>query len=422
MKDTDDPQAVPAAWPALVALAVVVLLSITILVVDLVVDQRTADVTAKLTENSMRSIALADDLRYQAYRLSTANLTPDQIQSVAEQIDNDARAYEPLANAPGEATEWKRLQALLAHLKHEQPLPSTGSSATLISEIETSIAKLVQINQAEARRDAASIGAAHQGGLAIDAVVGAVTVILAALIALALLRALGRQRALLRVHLASLGERNRELNAFAGRTAHDLKGPLSPLKGYADLLSLRDEPEVREIAKRISRATERMGGIIENLLELSIHGKPVAGQVTVTPVVLELLDELRADLREAEVKLELTECTTACSAGTLVQILRNVIGNALKYRSPSRRLLLRIEARRTDGQIELGVSDNGIGMDAETAAHAFEPLYRGPGSSSPGHGLGLAIVKRTVTAIGGTVELTSTKGEGTRVLVRVPAA
>jgi signal transduction histidine kinase len=61
-------------------------------------------------------------------------------------------------------------------------------------------------------------------------------------------------------------------------------------------------------------------------------------------------------------------------------------------------------------------------MDAETAAHAFEPLYRAAGSSSPGHGLGLAIVRRTVQSVGGTVELTSTKGEGTRVTVRVPAA
>ena len=152
--------------------------------------------------------------------------------------------------------------------------------------------------------DAASIGAAHHGGLVLDAIVGATTLILAALVALVLLRALGRQRALLRVHLASLGERNRELNAFAARTAHDSKGPLSPLKGYADLLSLRDEPEVREIARRMQRASERMTGIIEDLLELSVHGKPVPGQVTVTPVVLELLDELRGDLRDAEVKLE----------------------------------------------------------------------------------------------------------------------
>lgn len=413
---------VPAAWPALVALAIVVVLSIGTLAVDLYVDDQTADTTAQLTENSLRSVALADDLRYQAYRLSVANLTPDQIASIAEQIDSDARAYNPLATSIGEAAEWQRLQGLLAHLRHEQPLPTTGSGATLISEIETSIARLVEINQQQARRDATSIGSAHRSGLFLDAIVGAATVALVALVALLLLRALRRQRALLRVHLASLGERNRELNAFAARTAHDLKGPLSPLKGYADLLSLRDEPEVREIARRIGRAAERMNGIIEDLLELSVHGKPAAGQVLVTPVVLELLDELRAELRDAEVKLELGDCTTACSAATLSQILRNLIVNAAKYRSPSRRLLLRLEARRATDHVELAIADNGLGMDPVTAAHAFEPLYRAPGSSSPGHGLGLAIVKRTVTAIGGTVDLTSQPGDGTRVTVRVPAA
>jgi signal transduction histidine kinase len=397
-------------------------LSIGTLAVDLYVGDRTADTTARLTENSLRSVALDDDLRYQAYRLTAVNLTPDQIASIAEQIDADARAYDPLATGTGEAAEWQRLQGLLAHLRHEQPLPTTGSSATLVSEIETSIARLVEINQQEARRDAASIGDAHASGLFLDAIVGAATVGLAALVALALLRALRRQRALLRVHLASLGERNRELNAFAARTAHDLKGPLSPLKGYADLLSLREEPEVREIAKRIARASERMAGIIEDLLELSVHGKPPAGEVLVTPVVLELLDELRSDLRDAEVKLELGDCTTACSAGTLAQILRNLVINAAKYRSPSRRLVLRLEARRAGDHVELAVADNGLGMDPVIAAHAFEPLYRAPGASSPGHGLGLAIVKRTVTAIGGTVDLTSTPGEGTRVTVRVPAA
>ncbi|MBV8760030.1 MAG: HAMP domain-containing histidine kinase, partial [Deltaproteobacteria bacterium] len=389
---------------------------------DLVVDQRTAETTEKMTENSLRSVAIADDLRYQAYRLSTANLTPDQIASIAEQIDADARAYDPLVTTPTESREFDRLQSMLAHLRHEQPIPTSGSSATLISEIETSIARLVTINQAEARRDAATIGDAHRGGLVIDAIVGGVTIILAGLVALVLLRALSRQRALLRVHLASLGERNRELNAFAARTAHDLKGPLSPLKGYADLLSLREEPEVREIARRIQRASERMTGIIEDLLELSVHGKPVPGKVTVTPVVLELLDELRAELRDVEVKLELGDCTTACSANVLAQILRNVIVNAAKYRSPSRQLLLRITARIADNMVELTITDNGIGMDADTAAHAFEPLYRAPGASSPGHGLGLAIVRRTVQAVGGTVALTSTKGEGTQITVRVPAA
>ena len=114
MTEPDDLRSVSTPWPALVALGVVVVLSLAMFALDLVVDHHTADHTSALVENSLRSVALADDLRHQAYRLSVANLTPDQIASIAEQIDADARAYDPLANSDGEADEWNRLQALFA--------------------------------------------------------------------------------------------------------------------------------------------------------------------------------------------------------------------------------------------------------------------------------------------------------------------
>jgi signal transduction histidine kinase len=412
----------PAAWPALVALAIVVLLSLSMLGVDLVVDRSTAATTSKLVEDSMRSIALADDLRYQAYRLATANLTVDQIQSIAEQIDADARAYDPLATGVGEAAEWDRLQALLAHLRHEQPLPASGSSATLISEIETSIARLVEINQSEARSNAGAIRSVHRDGMVADAIVGVITLALAALVAVVLVRALRRQRVLASAHLATLDERNRDLAAFAARTAHDLKGPLNPLRGYGDLLSLNESAEVREVGHRISRAAERMAHVIQDLLELSVHGHPAPGRARLAPVVLELLDELRDELGDAELALGVGDLVSACSASVLAQILRNIVTNAAKFRSPDRRLALRIDACKDGERVEIVVSDNGLGMDADAVTHAFEPLYRAPGASSPGHGLGLSIVKRTVDSIGGAVTLSSVRGEGTKVTVRVPAA
>lgn len=409
-------------WPPIVALAIVVLMALAMLGVDLVVDRATADTTNELVNNSMRSIALADDLRYQAYRLATANLAQDQIQSIAEQIDADARAYNPLATGVGEGAEWDRLQALLAHLRHEQPLPTYGSSATLINEIETSIARLVEINQSDARTSAAEIADAHRSGLVADSIVGALTLSMAALVAVALVRSLRRERELVRSHVASLDEKNRELAAFASRVAHDLRGPLSPLRGYSDVLSVHDSPEVREVSKRISRASERMGGIIDDMLSLSVHGKPAPGRGTITPIVLETLDELRDDLRDAELAVDVGDLTTACSAGVLAQVLRNVITNAVKYRAPDRRLSLRVEARGAGSAVEIVVADNGVGMDSEACAHAFEPLYRAPGASTPGHGLGLSIVKRTLDSLGGSVALESTPGQGTRVRMRVPSA
>ncbi len=418
----DDLRAVGASWPALTALAIVGVMSLAMFALDIAVDRNTAEHTSALVENSLRSVALADDLRYQAYRLSVANLTPDQIASIAEQIDADARAYDPIANADGEADEWTRLQGLLAHLRHEQPLSTTGSSAVLISEIETSIARLVRINQDEARHSADQISAAHARGLEADAVVGGLTLVLVGVVGLVLVRALRRQRALLRAQRASSDLRTKELAAFASRTAHDLKGPMSPIRGYADLLSLQPAPEVKEMARRIGRAVDRMTGIVDDMLELSVHGRVVMGKVALMPAVLEAVEELRSELGDAEVSLELAgELAAACSPTVLGQVLRNLIGNAAKYRDPKRRLALRIEAHKVGDRVEIAICDNGLGMDAETRTHAFEPYYRAT-TTVPGHGLGLSIVRRTIEAIGGSIELVSTHGEGTRVTVAVPSA
>ncbi|MEO6777400.1 MAG: HAMP domain-containing sensor histidine kinase [Kofleriaceae bacterium] len=414
-------ETVDRSWVALVALVVVALLSLTMCALDIVIDRNTAMHTSGLVEDSLRSVALADDLRYQAYRLSVANLAPDQIASIAEQIDADARAYDPLTDGEGEADEWNRLQGLLAHLRHEQPLPTTGSSATLVSEIETSIARLVRINQDEAHRSADQITRVHESGLVLDAIVGLFTVGAVTLVGVVLVRNLRRQRALLREYLASVEQRSRELAAFASRTAHDLKGPMSPIRGYADLLSMQPVPEVKEMARRIGRAVDRMAAVVDDMLELSVHGRPVAGQVALTPAVLETVEELRAELGDAEVSVELGELSVACSANVLGQVLRNLVSNAAKYRAPGRRLALRVLAHKQGDHVEIAVCDNGRGMDVEAAAHAFEPYFRAS-TDVPGHGLGLAIVRRTIEAIGGTVELASTLGEGTRVTITIAAA
>ncbi len=419
---TERGQVAVRPWPALVALAIVVLMSVASIGVDFVIDRKTADRTNELVDNSLRSIALADDLRYQAYRLSQPNLDVEQIASIREQIETDARAYDPIATGVSEAAQWDRLQALLAHLQHEQPIPTTGANSTLIGEIETVIARLVEINQHDARDSVNVISDTHRGGLYADVLLLAITLALAVAIALVLLRALRRQRVLLALHLQSLDERARELEAFAARTAHDLKGPLNPVAGYADLLSDQESSVVRELASRIRRAADRMSGIIDNLLSLSVSGHPRPGTAAVRPIIDEVLDDVRGDLRDAGLATNLMDCTAACSPSALSQILRNVVGNALKYRAPERRLVLGIDVRRAGTVIEIVISDNGAGMNPEIAAHAFDPYYRAPSASGPGHGLGLAIVKRTAEAIGGSVVLVSTVGSGTTVTLKLPSA
>jgi signal transduction histidine kinase len=164
------------------------------------------------------------------------------------------------------------------------------------------------------------------------------------------------------------------------------------------------------------------------------------GRGEVAAVVREVLDDLGPDLRDAEVTLEIVECATACTPSVLAQLVRNVVGNSIKYRGTDRPLQVSIDARPCPPApdpavaepqrapddtrlIEIVVTDNGVGMTREAAARAFDPFYRASATSRlPGHGLGLAIVKRTVDAMGGDCQLTSTPNQGTRVTLHLPAA
>jgi signal transduction histidine kinase len=181
-----------------------------------------------------------------------------------------------------------------------------------------------------------------------------------------------------------------------------------------------------------------MATLIDDLLALSVAGRLPPGRGDVATAVREVLDDLSGQLSDAEVELAVTDCATACTPGVLVQLMRNLLTNAIKYRGADRRLRVQIDAgprarpgARARGadrtvradQIEIVVTDNGVGMTGEAASHAFDPFYRASTARGiPGNGLGLAIVKRTLDAIGGDCELESAPDLGTRVTLRLPAA
>jgi signal transduction histidine kinase len=434
----DDHGAGASAWLVLVALAAMVGLSLANIGLDLVIGRQTANRTAQLVDDSLRSIALADDLQSQAHRLSAEALDRAQLISIAARIGADAREYDPMATEPGERAEWSTLQLLFARLEQDRDDPS--SSAPLVIEIEQSIGRLVAINEHAAHDSQAAIAALHRHGLIADAAIGAVTLALAICVGLVLLRSLRRQRRLIRRQVEAIDERNRELEAFAGRVAHDLRGPLAPVVGYTDVL-IEPGADIPAIAIRIRRAADRMAGLIDDLLALSVAGRLPAGRGDVAAVVREVLDDLSHELHDAEVTLAITDCATACTPGVLAQVVQNLITNAIKYRGADRRLLVNIDARpctaaldsqpgcpanrraRDGALIELTVTDNGVGMTTEAVAHAFDPFYRASSARSvPGHGLGLAIVKRTIDAMGGDCHLASVPNEGTRVTLHLPAA
>jgi signal transduction histidine kinase len=412
----------PRSWPVLVALAAVAALVAVMLLVDVVVAQRVGRRTAEIVENSQRSVELVDDLRAQAHRLVVPGRTPDEVRQILQRIRADGVAYDPLANYGGEHDEWLRLQAALGRLGNAVE-SGTGDTKELVAAVGASIDRLVDINRDAAHFNSDQIRVVHQKEVVADASVGALTLLLVTLIVVVLLRVLARQRALTARHIALLDERNRDLDAFAGRAAHDLRGPLNPIRGYADLLMSGQEPpeEIRQMASRIRIAVDRMSRVVDDMLELSRAGRPGQGEASLAAVGIEVIDELGPELLGVEVDNRLSDTRVACAPGVLASIVRNLVGNAVKFRSRQRKPRVELTSHVEDRVVELVVEDNGVGMDEESAAHAFEPHWRGRTDREvPGHGLGLAIVERATRAVGGSLSLTSAPDRGTKISVKLP--
>ena len=413
---------VPAAWPPLLVLGAVLVMATGLMIFDIGKDVQAEARTNELVDNTLRSVALIDDLRREVHALAAGSVERDVLANAIAQIARDAAEYDPLATSAGERGEWMHVRGLLARLQRSRVASAPAIEAGLLRDIDASLDRIVQINQREAGRNVAAIEGSFTQDFTVDAVGGTIMLALAFVVGAALLRSIRRQRALLAAHLELDDARQVELEAFAGRVAHELRGPLSPLRGYADLLQLGGAHPPEEIGHRIANATDRMTAIIDDLLTLSISGRPGVGETDVAPVIMEILADARSQLADAKVELAIADAKVRCPPGALGRIVQNLVSNAIKYRAPDHPLELAITAIRLETDVELVVSDNGIGMDEVTAAHAWDPLFRGGGTRKiPGHGLGLAIVKRTVDSLGGSCRVDSKLGDGTRISVRLPA-
>lgn len=415
---------VPHAWPVVVALGLIAVLVAGMVGIELVLTRPVTSQVDDLVEDIQQSLVLLDDLRARAQNLSEIGIRPADRTSLIAAIASDARAYAPIATSTGEAEEWQHLQDLLARLVVAPP-PDQSIRDHLADQIDTSVDRLVMINAREGRARASAIRDLRAQVLEREAAIGGATLALVAGVSIVLLRVLARQRRLVVDRFRLLDERTRDLEAFAGRAAHDLRSPMSPIRGYADLLleSAGSPDEIARMARRIRTSVDRMARVVDDMLALSIAGRPSPGSALPEAVATGVLEELGPQLQGVTVTTGFAARKVACSAALLHQMLRNLIENALKFRDRTRPLQLTVEARELGAMIEIAVEDTGLGMDAETAKRALEPLYRGRTDLEvPGYGLGLAIVDRATRSLGGTCELTSALDRGTRVVLRLPRA
>ena len=218
---------------------------------------------------------------------------------------------------------------------------------------------------------------------------------------------------------AALVRSNLDLQQFAFVASHDMRGPLNTVAAYLDLL-LRKHGDAlpdgaRTLVDRASQAVRQLDRLTEDLLSyarLDAQQRPFA-EVAMAEVLLDCLASLDAPLREAGAEVTHGPLPVVWGDRTqLAQLLQNLIGNALKYRS-ARPPRVHVACEPIDDGWRFTVADNGIGIEPRHQQRIFEIFKRlHQQHEIPGTGIGLAICKRVVQAHGGDIGVTSEPGHG----------
>ncbi|MDN4051576.1 PAS domain S-box protein [Massilia sp. YIM B02763] len=230
----------------------------------------------------------------------------------------------------------------------------------------------------------------------------------------------------------ALREADRRKDEFLAMLAHELRNPLAPIAAAADFLKIgkADEARIRQVTAIIARQASHMTGLIDDLLDVSRVTRGLitleSGPVQLAAVVGEAVEQVRPLVKAKDHDLELhmppDDALIHGDRKRLVQIFANLLGNAAKYTPDGGRIDVRI--RVAEDEVEVDVSDDGIGMSAELAGRAFELFSQGERSadrSQGGLGIGLALVKSLVELHGGSVDADSAgPGKGSRFTVVLP--
>lgn len=216
---------------------------------------------------------------------------------------------------------------------------------------------------------------------------------------------------------------------------HELRTPLASMKSSLEVVSSGEagplHPDQERFLGMTARNVDRLHRLVDDLLDTSRAAADglflEATEMDLIPLLSETVRMLQEQARQAQIRLEdlegPAELPARVDGDKVVQMLTNVLGNALKYTPAGGVVHVRVEAEQEDGRFLMEIEDSGPGMDPEACRRALEPFQRAhdeAGLRVPGTGLGLHITRGLARAHGGDLELDSTPGRGTRVRILLP--
>lgn len=232
-----------------------------------------------------------------------------------------------------------------------------------------------------------------------------------------------------RTKLYSIGEEELDFIAFA---AHELRGPITVIRGYLDVLQdelgpvLQDDQH--ELFRRLTVSANRLSGYINNILNTSRYDRRHLNLHLAETTVSDIYDTIRDDMqlranaqnRLLSVAIPTDLPTIAGDPASLGEVFGNLIDNAIKYSNEGG--AINVSAGMKGEFVEVYVEDHGIGMPAGVVSNLFQKFYRSHRSRETvaGTGIGLYISKAMVESHGGNISVRSEEGRGSTFIVTLP--